>query len=121
MMPRHYDARKLQPSISNCSPNSRLLALTSQGRHDVRQSDAEVVFLDVLKNREIQRILLCELSHHSRRGTSGHPMPVDRRRRIAGAQRHREAPIVGRLRRVDGVDAQQPSRLVSRCLAAVVI
>ena len=54
MMRRHYDARKLQPSISNCATDFRLLALASEGRHDVRQSDAEVVFLDVLKNREIQ-------------------------------------------------------------------
>ena len=64
---------------------ARLLPLTSQGRHEVSQCDAEVVFLDVLKNREIQRILLCELSHHPWRGTTGHPMPVDRRLRIAGA------------------------------------
>ena len=34
-------------------------------------------------------------------------MPVDGRLRIARAERHREAPIIGRLRRVDGVEAQQ--------------
>ena len=65
--------------------SARLLALASQGRHDVSQSDAEVVFLDVLKNREIQLALACELVHHSRRGIAGHPMPVDWRLRIAGA------------------------------------
>ena len=85
----------------------RLLPLTTQGRHDVRQSDAEVVFLDVLKNRESQRILHCEMFHHLRRGIAGHPMPVDRRLRIAGAQRYRKASILGRLRCVDGVDSQQ--------------
>ena len=63
----------------------RLLALASEGRHDVRESDAEVVFLDVLKNREIQLAPACELFHHSRCGTTGHPMPVDRRLRIARA------------------------------------
>ena len=57
----------------------------SQGRQDVRQSDAEVVFLGGLKSREISLMLRCEASHLCRRGTAGHPMPVDRRLRIAGA------------------------------------
>ena len=39
--------------------------------------------------------------------TVGRPMPVDRGRRIAGGQRYRQAPILRRLRRVDGVEAQQ--------------
>ena len=91
----------------------RLLTLTSQGRNDVPQSDAEVVFLGGLKNREIQLVGSCvpskaaETLHFFHCGTAGHPMPVDRCRRIAGAQRYRDAPIPGRLRRVNGVDAQQ--------------
>ncbi len=89
------------------SQTEKLLALASQGRHDVPQSGAEVVFLGMLKNREKQRVLACEHFHHTRRGTAGHSMPVDRRLRIAGAQRNSEVPIIGHLRRVDGVDAQQ--------------
>ena len=62
----------------------------SQGRQDVRQGDAEVVFLGGLKNREkqlvgIPAIHASEVLHLARRGTAGHPMPVDRRRRIARA------------------------------------
>ena len=91
----------------------RLLALTSQGRNDVPQSDAEVVFLGGLKTGRYSLLgaafppkppRRCNFCHC---GTAGHPMPVDRCRRIADAQRYRHAPIPGRLRRVNGVDAQQ--------------
>ncbi len=93
--------------------SAQLVALASQGRHDVPQSGAEVVFLGVLKDREKQLVgswvplHAAEILHHTGCGTTGHSMPVDWRRRIAGAQRNRQAPILGRLRRVDGVDAQQ--------------
>ncbi len=69
----------------------RLLPLASQGRHEVSQSDAEVVFLGGLKNRVKQLVgswvslKATKTLHHCHCGTAGHPMPVDRRLRIASA------------------------------------
>ncbi len=69
----------------------RLVPLASQGRQDVPQSGAEVVFPVVSKSREIQempvRLLASghEIMNFYRCVTGGHPMPVDRRLRIAGA------------------------------------
>ncbi len=69
--------------VSAISLLGELLALASEGRQDVRKSDTEVVFLDVLKNREFN--LVCFASCLIIRGVG---LPATRCQSIGVAGSH---------------------------------